>query len=87
MALAGVAATAGAVWWIWPKSDRNVYPPRSDSALKVFAHAGIVAGIVFLVFWSVVFFAQLVQFMWAVSPYMTSISQGIHFPDMDDLGK
>ena len=59
VALAGVVATAGAVWWIWPKTDRNVYPSRRDSALKVFARAGIV----FLVFWSVVFFVQLVQFM------------------------
>ena len=63
VALAGVAATAGAVWWIWPKTDRNVYPSRRDSASKVFARAGIVAGIVLLVVWSVLFFAQLVQFI------------------------
>lgn len=84
-ALAAVAATAGAVWWIWPKTDKNVYPPRRDPALKVVARTGIVAGIVFMVVWVAVLFVQFMHFMEAAAPYMTSISQGIYVPDMDDL--
>ena len=83
--LAATAATAGAVWWIWPKTDRNVYPPRRDPALQVFARTGIVAGIVFMVVWTAVLFVQFMHFMEAAAPYITSISQGIYVPDMDDL--
>lgn len=87
VALAGVVVTAGAVWWIWPKTNRNVYPPRSDSALKVFARAGIVVSIIVFLFLSAVLFVQLMQFIEAVDPYITSISQSVYFPDMDDLGE
>lgn len=83
--LAAIAAAAGAIWWIWPKTDRNVYPPRRDAALQIFARIGIVACIVVMVVWSVVLFVQLMHFLEAVGPYITSISQGIHFPNMDDL--
>ena len=78
--LAAIAAAAGSVWWIWPKTDRSVYPPRREHALKVVARTGIVAGIVFLAFWSVVIFMQVARFMEAAAPYMTSISEGVHFP-------
>ena len=87
VALAGVVVTAGAVWWIWPKTNRNVYPPRSDSTLKVFARAGIVVSIIVFLFLSAVLFVQLMQFIEAVDPYITSISQSVYFPDMDDLGE
>ena len=29
--LAAIAAATGAIWWIWPKTDRSVYPPRRDA--------------------------------------------------------
>lgn len=86
-ALAGIAATAGAVWWIWPKTDWNVYPPRRDSAVRIVARAGIVVSIVVFIFSIAVLFVQLTQFIEAVGPYITSISQGIYFPDMGDLTK
>ncbi len=66
--LAAIAAMAGAVWWIWPKTDRSVYPPRRDAALKVVARTGIVACIVFLAVWSVVLLGQMVHFMEAAAP-------------------
>ena len=78
--LAAIVATAGAVWWIWPKTDRSVYPARREHALKVVARTGIVAGIVFLAFWSMVIFREVARFMEAAAPFMTSISQGVHFP-------
>ena len=61
--LAAIAATAGAIWWIWPKTDRNVYPPRRDAALKVVARTGIVACIVFMLVWIAVIFVQFMRFM------------------------
>ncbi len=66
--LAAIAAMAGAVWWIWPKTDRSVYPPRRDAALEVVARTGIVACIVFLAVWSVVLLGQMVHFMEAAAP-------------------
>ena len=66
--LAAIAATAGAIWWIWPKTDRSVYPPRRDAALKVVARTGIVACIVFLAVLSTVLLVELMHFMEAVSP-------------------
>ena len=66
--LAAIAAAAGAVWWIWPKTDRSVYPPRRDAALKVVARTGIVACVVFLAVWSAVLLGQLVHFMEAAAP-------------------
>ena len=61
--LAATAGTAGAVWWIWPKTDRSVYPPRRDAALKVVARTGIVACIVFMLVWIAVIFVQFMRFM------------------------
>ena len=61
--LAAIAAAAGAIWWIWPKTDRNVYPPRRDAALKVVARTGIVACIVFMLVWIAVIFVQFMRFM------------------------
>ena len=66
--LAAIAATAGAIWWIWPKTDRNVYPPRRDAALQVVARTGIVVGIVVMAVLSVVLFVQFVHFMETVAP-------------------
>ena len=66
--LAAIVATAGAVWWIWPKTDRSVYPPRREAALKVVARTGIVVSIVFMAVWSVVLFVQLMHFMEAAAP-------------------
>ena len=66
--LAAIAATAGAVWWIWPKTDRNVYPPRREHVLKVVARTGIVACIVFMLVWIAVIFMQLMDFMEAAAP-------------------
>ena len=66
--LAAIAAAVGAVWWIWPKTDRSVYPPRRDAALKVVARTGIVACIVFLAVLSTVLLVELMHFMEAVSP-------------------
>ena len=78
--LAAIAATAGAIWWIWPKTDRSVYPPRRDAALKVVARFGIVACIVFMLVWIAVVFVQLMHFMEAAAPYVTGISEGVNFP-------
>ena len=85
--LASIAATAGAIWWIWPKTDRNVYPPRRDAALQIFERIGIVACIVGMVVLSAVLFVQLMHFMEDAGPNITGISQGIYFPNMDDLRK
>lgn len=78
--LAAIAAMAGAVWWIWPKFDRNFYPPRREAASQVIARFGIVAGIVILAGWGVVLFMEVIHFMEVVSPYITAIFQGVNFP-------
>ena len=66
--LAAIAAAAGAVWWIWPKTDRSVYPPRREHVLRVVARTGIVVGIVVMAVLSVVLFVQFVHFMETVAP-------------------
>ena len=78
--LATIAATAGAIWWIWPKTDRNVYPHRRENALKVVARTGIVACIVFLP--PGAWFSSCSSCVsWRPLPLnLTAISQGIHIP-------